>query len=93
MSKTPKVSQSSMEEMIELVRQHPEIYDTGHPDHKDAVRTSNIWASITKKLAIDNPEMTGKWVWIYSKNVIACSKNNSMHSFITISSISDYYYQ
>ena len=57
-----KVSQSSIEELIELVREHPEIYDATHPDHKDAVKTANIWSSITKKLATDNPLMTGKWL-------------------------------
>ena len=40
-----KVSQSSLEELIELVRQHLEIYDATHPDHKDAVKGANIWAS------------------------------------------------
>ena len=40
-----KVSQSSLEELIELVRQSPEIYDATHPDHKEAVKGANIWAS------------------------------------------------
>ena len=37
-----KVSQSSLEELIELVRQRQEIYDATHPDQKDAVKTANI---------------------------------------------------
>ena len=40
-----KVSQSNFEELIELVRHRPEIYDATHPDHKDAVKGANIWAS------------------------------------------------
>ena len=48
-----KVSQSSLEELIELVRQRPEIYDTTHPDHKDAVKGANIWAS-SRALTITN---------------------------------------
>ena len=40
-----KVSQSSLEELIELVWQCPEIYDATHPDHKAAVKGANIWAS------------------------------------------------
>ena len=37
-----KVSQSSLEELIELVQQRPEIYNATHPDHKDAVKTSTF---------------------------------------------------
>ena len=59
MSKIPKVSSNSLEEMIELVRQRLEVYNAKHQDHKEAVKTSNIWASITTKLAEDNPGMTG----------------------------------
>ena len=57
-----KVSQSRLEELINFVRQCPEIYDATHPDHKDALQRANIWASITKKLVTDNPLMTGKWL-------------------------------
>ena len=69
MSKIPEVSNNSLEEMTELVRQHPELYDAKHPDHKDAVKTSNIWASITTKLAEDNPRTTGRWLGIDHYNI------------------------
>ena len=35
-----KVSQSRLEDLIELVRQCLEIYDATHPDPKDAVKTA-----------------------------------------------------
>ena len=38
-----KVFQSSLEELIELVPQRPEIYDAAHPDHKDAVKTAKTF--------------------------------------------------
>ena len=38
-----KVSRSSLEELIELVRQRPEIYDVTHPDHKGAVKTAKTF--------------------------------------------------
>ena len=44
--------------------QHPELYDATQSDHKDAVKTANIWTSITSKVNEDNPEMTGKCVAI-----------------------------
>ena len=37
------ISVDHLELLIELVRQHPCIYDPNDPDHKDAIRVANIW--------------------------------------------------
>lgn len=34
--------------LIELVRNHPEIYDLTNPDYKDTARTDNIWLEIAE---------------------------------------------
>ena len=54
----PKVNVSvdHLELLIELVRQHPCIYD-----HKDAFRVAIISASICRVLQEDYQDMTGEW--------------------------------
>ena len=41
-----KVSEETKEKLIELVRQHPPLFDAKCPEHKDAQWTENIWRSI-----------------------------------------------
>ena len=38
----PKVPDSSVEELIEIVREHPSIYDVTDPDHVDGNVYKNI---------------------------------------------------
>ena len=51
----PKVniSVNHLELLIELVKQHPCIYDPEDSDHKDAIKVANIWASIRHVLHED----------------------------------------
>ena len=55
----PKTPSETLEKLFELVRANPCLYDCTLPDHKDAVKISNIWQSIAKKL--DIPDMTGMY--------------------------------
>lgn len=41
-----KVSVETTEKLIELVREHPQLYDASCAEHKDAQRLSNMWQSI-----------------------------------------------
>ena len=38
------------EELIRLVRENPQIYDTRHPKYKDNVLKKTTWVEITKSL-------------------------------------------
>ena len=55
----PPVSRDSIEEMIELMRVNPSLYDATLADHMDSTIISNIWHSIGRKLLTDNPDMMG----------------------------------
>ena len=46
-----KISDSSLEQFILLEQEHRCLYDPRHPEHKDAIKIANIWASITAKLS------------------------------------------
>ena len=53
------VSDASSELLIELVRQHPILYDPTCPEHMDAQRMYTILHSFAKSMAKDH-KMTGK---------------------------------
>ena len=53
-----KVNDSALEQFILLVQEHVQcLYDPQHPEHKDNIKVANIWASITAKLAEENPDL------------------------------------
>ncbi|XP_064617230.1 uncharacterized protein LOC135481321 [Liolophura sinensis] len=45
-----KIVNSILEKLIELVRQNPPLYDVSRKDYKDALKNTNIWASIAATL-------------------------------------------
>ena len=53
-----KVSVEDTEKLIELVRQHPLLYDASCPEHKDAQRMRNVWQSIANVMGRE--KMGGK---------------------------------
>ena len=55
----PPVSRDSIEEMIQLVRENPSLYDATSADNMDSTIKRNICHSIDGRLLTDNPDMTG----------------------------------
>ena len=45
-SRGPKVTRESIEEMAEMVRENRSLYDPTRADHMDATTSNNIWHSI-----------------------------------------------
>ena len=43
-------------ELIELVREHPVLYDTAHPDHLNSSITDVLWEEIADNLGVDGKE-------------------------------------
>ena len=43
-------------QLIELVREHPVLYDTAHPDHLNSSITDVIWEEIADNLGVDGKE-------------------------------------
>ena len=50
-----KTEQLKMQ-LIELVREHPVLYDTAHPDHLNSSITDVIWEEIADNLGVDGKE-------------------------------------
>jgi hypothetical protein len=50
-----------LEELIELVRQNPGLYDQSLPRYKDVQWTSNLWKKLAEHFQVD-----GKWSFFYS---------------------------
>ena len=40
-------------QLIELVREHPVLYDTAHPDHLNSSITDVLWEEIAENLGVD----------------------------------------
>ena len=40
-------------QLIELVREHPVLYDTAHPDHLNSSITDVLWEEIADNLEVD----------------------------------------
>ena len=40
-------------QLIELVREHPVLYDTAHPDHLNSSITDVLWEEIADNLGVD----------------------------------------
>ena len=69
-ARVPKVSDSSLEVLFELVRDNECISNQRHQDHKDAVILRNIWTSIHKKLLEDNPLMNViRPTWVFALDI------------------------
>ena len=58
MPKGIKIHTSEMEKLIELVRDHPLLYDPTLADYRDAIKVTNAWNSISRIL--DVVGMNGK---------------------------------
>ena len=43
-------------QLIELVREHPVLYNTAHPDHLNSSITDVIWEEIADNLGVDGKE-------------------------------------
>ena len=50
-----KTEQLKMQ-LIELVREHPVLYNTAHPDHLNSSITDVIWEAIADNLGVDGKE-------------------------------------
>ena len=50
-----KTEQLKMQ-LIELVREHPVLYDTAHPDHLNSAITDVLWEEIADNLGVDGKE-------------------------------------
>ena len=50
--------QENKEKLIELVKQEESLYNAGLGEHKDAIKTANIWKKISK--SINKKTWTGK---------------------------------
>ena len=48
-----KISTGKTEELIELVREHPHLYNPRLPEHRDAQLIENTWGSIAEVLALE----------------------------------------
>ena len=51
-----KKKQQLKMQLIELVREHPVLYDTAHPDHLNSSITDVIWEEIADNLGVDGKE-------------------------------------
>ena len=43
-------------QLIKLVREHPVLYDTAHPDHLNSSITDVLWEEIADNLGVDGKE-------------------------------------
>ena len=50
-----RIDQLKMQ-LIELVREHPVLYNTAHPDHLNSSITDVIWEEIADNLGVDGKE-------------------------------------
>lgn len=48
------MSAEEIEKIIESVRSHPELYDTGHKDYKSTKFKDDIWAEIAAECQCEN---------------------------------------
>ena len=55
MKRKKKQEQLKMQ-LIELVSEHPVLYDTAHPDHLNSSITDVIWEDIADNLGVDGKE-------------------------------------
>ena len=61
-NKTPSLKPLKIEELIDLLRSKPGLYNQTKKIHKDKIRTRNVWQKISKKLDVDI--MTGRPIYI-----------------------------
>ena len=61
-NKTPSLKLIKMEELMELFRSNPGLYNQTKKIHKDQIWTKNVWQKISKKL--DVKRMTGRPIYI-----------------------------
>ena len=58
-----KISTEKTERLIELVREHPHLYNPRLPEHRDAQFIYNTWGSIARILAVE--KFCGKYFTSY----------------------------
>ena len=61
-NKTPSLTLLKMEELIELVRSNPGLYNQTKKIHKDQIWTRNVGWKVYKKLDVER--MTGRSIYI-----------------------------
>ena len=61
MAPKPRLSREQTEELIELVRQKPYLYDVTDPDHADATMIANTWLAITRKMGLNDKGEIQAW--------------------------------
>ena len=50
-----QLSREQMEQLVELVRERPYLYDVRDPDHADStIMVANAWMPITEKMGLKN---------------------------------------
>ena len=55
-----RLSREQTEQLIELVRERPYLYDVRDPDHADSTMVANAWMAITEKMGLkDGGEFHG----------------------------------
>ena len=47
-----RLSREQTEQLIELVRERPYLYDVRDPDHADSTMVANAWMAITEKMGL-----------------------------------------
>ena len=55
-----KISTGKTEQLIELVLEHPHLYNPRLPEHRDALLIHNTWGSIAEVLAVE--KLCGKYI-------------------------------
>ncbi|KAJ8043340.1 hypothetical protein HOLleu_10386 [Holothuria leucospilota] len=58
-----RLSKDETEQLIELVRQKPYLYDVTDPDHADATKVANAWQAITEKMGLQDKGYSLKEKW------------------------------
>lgn len=48
--KIAPIRDSDHEKLFKIVHAYPFLYDTQHPDHKDALQTKNVWICVSKAM-------------------------------------------
>ena len=63
--------------LIELVKEHPCLFDTAHPEHLNKGITSVLWQEI---LAVLDEDGESKYLLTFIRNSIRLDNNNNMQN-------------
>lgn len=74
--------ESSSEQLIEIVKNYPVLYDLSHPEYKNTKKKDKIWDEIASKFAEGNGEKTLIFVLLFINLSQMLKRNNKcIHSF------------